>query len=87
MTVEKKLALALVFAFYTLSLVKKKKKQNSSHAFSRARRRLHEFASNFDWLAALLAPFVIGQSNYFAFGLRHSIEHHLKRTNPHGQIE
>ena len=40
-----------------------------SHAFSRAWRRLHEFASSSDWPFVLFTFFVIGRSNYFGFGL------------------
>ena len=40
----------------------------SSHAFSRAWRRLHVFSSSSDWFIRLSAPVVIGQSNYFGFG-------------------
>ena len=44
--------------------------QNQSwpHAFSRAWRRLHVFASNSDWLVVLFTSVAIGQSNYFGFG-------------------
>ena len=38
------------------------------YAFSRACRRLREFASSSDWLIELSASFLIGQSNYFGFG-------------------
>ena len=38
------------------------------HAFSRAWRRLHVFASNSDWLVMLFTSVAIGQSNYFGFG-------------------
>ena len=38
------------------------------YAFSRAWRRLHVFATGFDWLTGLPASLVIGQSNYFGFG-------------------
>ena len=39
-----------------------------SHAFSRAWRWLHVFASSPDWSTELSASLVIGQSNYFGFG-------------------
>ena len=39
-----------------------------SHAFSRALRGLHVFASDCDWFVALFAAFVIGQNDYFASG-------------------
>ena len=39
-----------------------------SHAFSRAWRRLHVFASSSDWLIVLFMFVVIGQSNNFGFG-------------------
>ena len=38
------------------------------HAFSRAWRRLHAFASNSDWFVTLFLSVVTGQSNYFGFG-------------------
>ena len=37
--------------------------------FSRAWHRLHVFASSSDWLIALFASVVIGQSDYFGFSL------------------
>ena len=40
-----------------------------SHAFSRAWRRLHVFASSSDWSIVLFKSVVIGRSNYFGFGL------------------
>ena len=40
-----------------------------SHAFSRAWRRLHVFASSSDGLIVLFTSVVIGQRNYFGFGL------------------
>ena len=40
----------------------------SPHAFSRAWRRLHVFASNSDWLVVLCTSIATGQSNYFGFG-------------------
>ena len=33
-------------------------------------RQLHVFASNSDWLVVLFTSVVIGQSNYFGFGLK-----------------
>ena len=39
-----------------------------SHAFSRAWRRSHAFASSSDWSSVLFTLFVIGHSNYFGFG-------------------
>ena len=39
-----------------------------SRAFSRPLRRLHVFASRFDWFTGLSVSFVIGQSNYFGIG-------------------
>ena len=38
------------------------------HAFSRAWRQFHVFASNSDWLVVLFTSVAIGQSNYFGFG-------------------
>ena len=32
--------------------------------------RLHVFALSFDWFTGLSASFVIGQSDYFGFGLK-----------------
>ena len=40
----------------------------SPHAFSRATRQLHVFASNSDWLVVSFTSVAIGQSNYFGFG-------------------
>ena len=40
----------------------------SPHAFSRAWRQLHVFASNSDWLVVLFTPVVIGQCDHFGFG-------------------
>ena len=40
----------------------------SPHAFSRAWRQLHVFASNSDWLFVLFTSVAIGQRNYFGFG-------------------
>ena len=40
----------------------------SPHAFSRAWRQLHVFASNSDWLVVLFTSVAIGQTNYFGFG-------------------
>ena len=45
----------------------------SPHAFSLARRQLHVFASNSDWLVVLFTSVAIGQSNYFGSGFQHSI--------------
>ena len=52
-----------------------------SHAFSRAWRRLHAFASNSDWFIAFFTCVVIGQSNYFGFGFRHSNENRSITSN------
>ena len=38
------------------------------HAFSRAWRQLHVFASNSVWLVVLFTSVTIGQSNYLGFG-------------------
>ena len=43
------------------------------HAFSRAWRQVHVFASNSDLLFVLFTSVAIGRSNFFGFGLRHSI--------------
>ena len=40
----------------------------SPHAFSRAWRQLHVFASNSDWFIALFMSVVISPNNYFGFG-------------------
>ena len=45
-----------------------------SHAFSRALRRLHVFASSSDWLIGLSASVVIGRVIILVLVLRHSIE-------------
>ena len=42
--------------------------------FLRALCRLHVITSSFDWFTGLSPSFLIGQSNYFGFGLRHSFE-------------
>ena len=42
--------------------------------FSRALCRLRVITSSFDWFTGLTPFFLIGQSNYLGFGLRHSIE-------------
>ena len=39
-----------------------------SHAFSRAWRRPHVFASSPDWFVELSVSVMIGQSDYFGFG-------------------
>ena len=54
-----------------------------SHAFFRAWRLRHVFASSSDWFIGLSASVVIGQSNYFGFGVtqlkkKHSIKSHSK---------
>ncbi len=70
------------FALLRLVIGKKKKKfaplsqpirhetksNRDSLTFSRASCLQHVFASSFDWLTGLSVSFVIGQSNYFAFG-------------------
>ena len=45
------------------SKLKPKQITTSSHAFSRAWRRLHVFVSTFDWFIALFKSAVIGQTN------------------------
>ena len=47
---------------------KTKTNRDFLHAFSRAWRRLHLFASISDWFIELSASVVIGQSNSFGFG-------------------
>ena len=54
--------------FLSQSEVKPKPLVTCSRMFSRALRRLHVFASSFDWFTGLSVSFVIGQSNYFGFG-------------------
>ena len=54
--------------FLDQSEVKPKPNVTCSHAFSRAWRRSHIFASRSDWFIGLSASVVIGQSNYFGFG-------------------
>ena len=51
--------------FLNQSEVKPKPSVTYSHAFSRAWRRLHVFASSFDSFIGLPVSAVIGQSNYF----------------------
>ena len=41
-----------------------------SHTFSRALCRLHVFAFSFDWFIGRSVSSVIGQINYFRFGLK-----------------
>ena len=48
---------------------KNKTNHDLSQTFSRAWRRLHVFALISDWFTGLSASVVIGQSNYFGFGL------------------
>ena len=43
------------------------------HAFSRAWRQLHVFASNSDWFVVLFTSVAIDHSNYFGFGFGFSI--------------
>ena len=78
MSVESNFVIALVLLYCALCLVNKTRatfstneKQNRSHAFSRAWRRLHVFASNSDWFIALFTSVVIGQSNYSALYVFH----------------
>ena len=40
-----------------------------THRFSRASCQLHVLALSFDWFIGLSVSFVIGQSDYFGFGL------------------
>ena len=90
LSVENNLAFALVLRNYALWLVSKigatflnqweakpKPTVICSHAFSRAWRQLHVFASNSDWFIVLLTYAVIGQSKTFAFGFTT-----LKRKQP-----
>ena len=81
LSVARKFATALVLHYYALWLAKKflrrfldqselkpKRIVTCSHAFSRAWRRLHVFASSSDWFIGLSASVVIGQSDNFGFG-------------------
>ena len=54
--------------------VKPKPIVTSSHTFSCALHWLNVFASSFDWFTGLFVSFVVGQTDYFSFGLRHSIK-------------
>ncbi len=54
--------------FLTQTEVKPRPVVIGSRTLSRASCRLHAFASRFDWFTGLPVSFVIGQSNYFAFG-------------------
>ena len=54
--------------FLDQSEVKPKPIVTYSHAFSRAWRQLHVFASSSDWFIGLFTTVVIGQGNYFGFG-------------------
>ena len=53
--------------FLNQSEVKPKPIVSCLHAFSRAWRRLHVFATSSDWFIGLSASLVIGQSNYLGF--------------------
>ena len=55
-----------------------------SHAFSRACRLLHEFASSSDWFVAQFTSVVTGQSNYFGFSFenRSKTERKSQQANP-----
>ena len=55
--------------FFDQSEVKPKPIVTCLYAFSRAWRRLHVFASSSDWFIGLFTTDVIGQSNYFGFGI------------------
>ena len=48
--------------FLTNEKPKQKPTETCSHAFSRARRRLHEFASTSDWLVVLFVSVLVDQS-------------------------
>ena len=54
--------------FFSQSEVKPKQTLTCSRSFSRASRRLHVFASSFDWFTGLSVPFVIDQRDYFGSG-------------------
>ena len=60
--------------FFNQSEVKAKPIVARACPFSRALCRLRVITSSFDWFTELSPSFLIGQSNYFGFGLRHSIE-------------
>ena len=55
--------------FSIQSEVEQKPIATRSHTFSRALRQLHVFTKSFDWFTQLSVSFVIGQSDYFGFGL------------------
>ena len=55
--------------FLNQSEVKPKPIVTCSRTFSRALHQLHVFALSFDWFTGLSVSFVIGQSDYFGFGL------------------
>ena len=54
--------------FLNQSEVKRKRIVTCSQAFSRALRRLHVFASRFNWFLGRTASVAICQRNYFGFG-------------------
>ena len=60
--------------FFNQSEVKPKPIVAHAYTFSRALCRLRAITSSFDWFAGLSPSFLIGQSNYFGFNLRHSID-------------
>ena len=60
--------------FFNQSEVKSKPNVACACTFSRPLCRLCVITSSFDWFTGLSPSFLIGQSNYFGFGLRHSIE-------------
>ena len=81
MSVESNFALALALFNCALWLVGKVRPLFSAngkpkpiviclHAFSRAWRVLHVFASDSDWFIVLFTSFVINQNDYFRFGFK-----------------
>ena len=60
--------------FFNQSEVKPKPIVARTCTFSRALCRQRVITSSFDWFTGLSPSFLIGQSNYFGFGLRHSFE-------------
>ena len=67
--------------FFNQAEVKPKPIVARACTFSRALCRLRVITSSFDWFTGLPPSFLIGQSNYFGFGFRHSTETRSKEQN------
>ena len=69
--------------FFNQSEVKPKPIVARACTFSRALCRVRVITSSFDWFTGLSSSFLIGQSNYFGFGFRHSIENCSLKSDLH----